>query len=218
MEAVLGAQIAPESNELPVSPVLEVCQPVSLTVQSSQDPAPRQLTFRQANVLIGRRSGSDVVLDDLTVSGRHAEIIRGDEGFELRDLGSRNGTLLNTQPVDRVPLPSGTEFKVGIYTLTFTIDEVPVPASPAEAQAGVLEYLNGGMRGIKQGLQHSITKVSANGLVVVISRRKTGFFVAHLQGAERALLNGAAVGTCAVSLNHDDVLELGTTRIRFRLH
>ncbi len=215
MEAVLGAQDAPVS---PVSPVLERCEPVSLSVQSSKDPAPRHFSFRQANVLIGRRSGSDVVLDDLTVSGRHAEIIRGEDGFELCDLGSRNGTLLNSQAIERIALPSGTAFKVGIYTLTFNVDEAPPPAVPAEGLTGVLEYLNGGMRGIKQGLLHPVTKISANGLVVVVSRRKTGFFVAHLQGSQRALLNGASVGTSATSLNHDDVLELSTTRIRFRLH
>jgi pSer/pThr/pTyr-binding forkhead associated (FHA) protein len=40
---------------------------------------------------VGRHPDSDIFLDDITVSRRHAEIIRQADGFHLRDVGSLNG-------------------------------------------------------------------------------------------------------------------------------
>ncbi len=208
MEAVAGSAL----------PLVENCQLVSLTVQCAGDQTIRNMSFQQDTVLIGRRSLNDVILDDLTVSGRHAEILRKDNGFTLCDLGSRNGTLIDSRPVSSANLESGVIFKVGIYTLTFALEESPAPVFSAEAKTCTLEYLSGGMRGIRQRLDQSITRVSANGQVVVVSRRKTGFFVTHLEGNSRPVLNGRPVGNSAVLLRHDDVLELNATRIRFRLH
>ncbi|MFF4279983.1 ATP-binding cassette domain-containing protein [Streptomyces kronopolitis] len=53
---------------------------------------------------IGRGPANDLVVDDLTVSRRHAELRAGPDGFEIVDLDSHNGTYLNGQPVDRAPM------------------------------------------------------------------------------------------------------------------
>ena len=70
-------------------------------------------------VLIGSDEGCKVVIDDPHVSRRHAEITRTPAGIVLRDLGSRNGTLVGRIAVKEVVLSSGTEIKIGKTILRF---------------------------------------------------------------------------------------------------
>ncbi|HZM40178.1 MAG TPA: FHA domain-containing protein [Acidimicrobiales bacterium] len=67
----------------------------------------------------GRHPESDIFLDDVTVSRRHAEIIRDDSGYHVRDAGSLNGTYLNRERVDSAPLADGDELQIGTFKLVF---------------------------------------------------------------------------------------------------
>ena len=68
----------------------------------------------------GRHPQSDLFLDDITVSRRHAEFRRsGDGSFTVADVGSHNGTYLNRQRVEEARLTSGDELQIGKYRLTF---------------------------------------------------------------------------------------------------
>ena len=67
---------------------------------------------------IGRHPDSDIFLDDITVSRRHAEIRRGD-GFSLHDVGSLNGTYVNRERVEEAGLRSGDEIQIGKFKLVF---------------------------------------------------------------------------------------------------
>lgn len=70
---------------------------------------------------IGRHPASDIYLDDITVSRRHAEIRKDDcaGAFCVVDLGSLNSTYVNRQPVDSAVLSSGDELQVGNFRLVF---------------------------------------------------------------------------------------------------
>ena len=68
----------------------------------------------------GRHPDSDIFLDDVTVSRRHAELRRDDRGnYVVRDAGSLNGTYLNRKRVDEAPLADGDELQVGMFKLVF---------------------------------------------------------------------------------------------------
>ena len=67
----------------------------------------------------GRHPKSDLFLDDITVSRRHAEFVRTEQGFVLRDAGSLNGTYLNGERVEEAPLANGDEVQIGRYKLAF---------------------------------------------------------------------------------------------------
>ncbi len=67
----------------------------------------------------GRHPSSDIFLDDVTVSRRHAEFVRGDTGFHVRDVGSLNGTYVNRERIDDATLAGGDEVQVGKYRLVF---------------------------------------------------------------------------------------------------
>jgi pSer/pThr/pTyr-binding forkhead associated (FHA) protein len=68
---------------------------------------------------VGRHPESEIFLDDITVSRRHAEFIRDDGVYRLRDVGSLNGTYLNRERVDEVELASGDEVQIGKFKLVF---------------------------------------------------------------------------------------------------
>jgi pSer/pThr/pTyr-binding forkhead associated (FHA) protein len=68
----------------------------------------------------GRHPDSDIFLDDITVSRRHAEVVRtGDGGYRVRDVGSLNGTYLNRERIDVARLVSGDEVQIGKFKLVF---------------------------------------------------------------------------------------------------
>ena len=67
----------------------------------------------------GRHPDSDIFLDDVTVSRRHAEFTRVDGGFLVRDVGSLNGTYLNRERIDSAGLAGGDEVQIGKYRLVF---------------------------------------------------------------------------------------------------
>lgn len=68
---------------------------------------------------VGRHPDSDIFLDDVTVSRRHVEITRTGDVFEVRDVGSLNGTYLNRERIEQAPLTNSDELQVGTFRLLF---------------------------------------------------------------------------------------------------
>ncbi|MEO6792449.1 MAG: glycogen accumulation regulator GarA [Mycobacterium sp.] len=67
----------------------------------------------------GRHPDSDIFLDDVTVSRRHAEFRLESNEFQVVDVGSLNGTYVNREPVDSAVLVNGDEVQVGKFRLVF---------------------------------------------------------------------------------------------------
>jgi pSer/pThr/pTyr-binding forkhead associated (FHA) protein len=70
-------------------------------------------------VTAGRHPDSDIFLDDVTVSRRHAEFRRDPHGVKVRDVGSLNGTYVNRDRIDEVLLNNGDEVQIGKYRLVY---------------------------------------------------------------------------------------------------
>ncbi len=70
-------------------------------------------------VSAGRHPQSDIFLDDVTVSRRHAEFRRSGADFEVSDVGSLNGTYVNREPVESAVLSNGDEVQIGKFRLVF---------------------------------------------------------------------------------------------------
>jgi len=68
---------------------------------------------------VGRHPDADIFLDDVTVSRRHAEFVRTGRTFEVKDLGSLNGTYFDGERIDLAVLTDGSEVQVGKFRLTF---------------------------------------------------------------------------------------------------
>ena len=70
-------------------------------------------------VRAGRHPESDIFLDDITVSRRHAEFVRSADGYRVRDVGSLNGTYLNRERIEDALLVNGDEVQIGKFKLVF---------------------------------------------------------------------------------------------------
>lgn len=71
---------------------------------------------------IGRHPDSDIFLDDVTVSRRHAAVVtQGSGQYLLEDAGSLNGTYLDGERVEHAPLREGAQIQVGKFRLVFVI-------------------------------------------------------------------------------------------------
>jgi pSer/pThr/pTyr-binding forkhead associated (FHA) protein len=68
---------------------------------------------------VGRRPDSDIFLDDVTVSRRHAEFYRQGSRFAVRDVGSLNGTYVNRERIEEVTLNGGDEVQIGKFRMVF---------------------------------------------------------------------------------------------------
>jgi pSer/pThr/pTyr-binding forkhead associated (FHA) protein len=83
-----------------------------------------------ANVTtVGRHPDADIFLDDVTVSRRHSEFLRDGSTFQIKDLGSLNGTYLDGNRIDTALLDEGSEVQVGKFRLTFYASRSDVPAA-----------------------------------------------------------------------------------------
>jgi hypothetical protein len=78
----------------------------------------RHVIERRA-VVLGRSRDCDIVLDDRSVSRRHAELVRHGDGFLLRDLDSTNGSSVNGKRIREAAVEPGDAIIVGTVALTF---------------------------------------------------------------------------------------------------
>ena len=72
-----------------------------------------------SSVSSGRHPDSDIFLDDVTVSRKHAVFTRDGAAFSVRDVGSLNGTYLNRERIDESVLHTGDEVQIGKFRLVF---------------------------------------------------------------------------------------------------
>jgi hypothetical protein len=91
----------------------------ALVVRSGGGIAGQPFQPGEGRTLVGRSPECDIFLDDVTVSRRHAEILREGDEFTIRDLGSLNGTYVNRKRIESTTLENDDEVQIGKYRLTF---------------------------------------------------------------------------------------------------
>jgi pSer/pThr/pTyr-binding forkhead associated (FHA) protein len=111
VESLATPAPVPGLEALPVGSAL-------LVVKRGPNAGSRFLLDR-ATTSAGRHPESDIFLDDVTVSRRHAEFRREGSEFVVVDVGSLNGTYVNREPVDTAVLANGDEVQIGKFRLVF---------------------------------------------------------------------------------------------------
>jgi len=110
---------AEEPSEQAVSGVDALPTGSALLVVKRGPNAGSRFLLDQDTTSAGRHPDSDIFLDDVTVSRRHAEFRREGSEFVVVDVGSLNGTYVNREPVDTAVLASGDEVQIGKFRLVF---------------------------------------------------------------------------------------------------
>ncbi|CAG4913603.1 MULTISPECIES: FHA domain-containing protein [Acidithrix] len=93
----------------------------ALTIVQGGPSAGTSFNLEKDRTSLGRHPASDIFLDDVTVSRRHAEIVREGDEYTISDVGSLNGTYVNHKRSDFEVLKSGDEVQIGKYKLLFLI-------------------------------------------------------------------------------------------------
>ncbi len=78
-----------------------------------------RIALDAAEISIGRQEDSDIFLDDITVSRRHAVLRRHAGGFQVTDRGSLNGTYVNKKLVEQADLVDGDELQIGKFKMVY---------------------------------------------------------------------------------------------------
>jgi hypothetical protein len=117
-ETTMSFDINEEGEEVDLLTALGITGP-ALVVRSGGGMAGQSFQPGEGRTLIGRSPECDVFLDDVTVSRRHAELLREGESFSIRDLGSLNGTYVNRKRIESAVLEGDDEVQIGKYRLTF---------------------------------------------------------------------------------------------------
>ena len=99
----------------------------------------------RAAVLIGRSPDAHITLDDDGASRRHARIVQTASDYEIEDLGSTNGTLINNARISgRMQLVNGVRVQIGNTLLRFSLqDKIEQEASRRVYEMSVRDGLTG---------------------------------------------------------------------------
>ncbi|WP_308419582.1 hypothetical protein [Chitinimonas koreensis] len=91
----------------------------------------------------------------------------------------------------------------------------PKPA-PAAERAAAIKVLNGANAGKSLDLVKNLTSIGKPGVqVAIITKRPTGYFITHVEGPSRPLVNGQQIGVQAEELKSHDVIELAGVQMEF---
>lgn len=94
-----------------------------------------ELELQRGSNFLGRGEGNDFVLNDVTVSARHCEVIVTDSSVRVRDLGSTNGTWIDNRRVLDAEIKNGQILMLGSMEmrLSFVPTEISIPPLPVQA-------------------------------------------------------------------------------------
>ena len=188
------------------------------------------------SVVIGRRTGNDIQIDNLAVSGAHARVLTILRDSFLEDLNSTNGVFINGVRIKRQALQDGDLVTIGKHQLRYLRDDDAADRgeralSPQEneellrrEQRGIggaarLRLLTEEGRGKELKLTKALTTVGKPGVqVAAISRRPQGDFIVHIDGGESntvPIVNGTPIGFRSYLLRHQDVIEIAGVRMEY---
>lgn len=111
-------------NDAPTAGTDNLAEGQALLVVKRGPNAGARFLLDQATTTAGRHPEADIFLDDVTVSRRHAEFRKNDDGkFEVVDVGSLNGTYVNREPHNSQVLEVGDEIQIGKFRLVFIANQ-----------------------------------------------------------------------------------------------
>ena len=205
----------------------------------------REIPISSRNIGIGRKHDNDIQLNDLTLSGRHAQISSVPDYVFIEDLGSTNGTLVNGNHVKKVALEHGDIIQVGHHQLTFMneaensyeptmfvkaeFDETQFIYSDDIATSAVKGLPLGGFRTVGTPLTKSVMELrkTYNTIgfqgkrVALITRGTGGYYITSVAGtrSRRAsdvpLLNNVVISTELTLLKENDIINIAGFEVQF---
>jgi FHA domain len=201
----------------------------------------KEVQITKDKTTLGRRPYNDIVIDNLAVSGEHAVLQMVGADVFIEDLNSTNGTYINGKAVKKQLLAHNDTVEVGKYKIKFMVDDgtdyektmimKPGAMAPSTGRASgfgglagasgsvgpaTIRVMNGAAAGREVVLTKVVTTVGKPGVQVAsITKRPTGYVLAHVEGSARPTVNSTPLIGETVSLKNGDVIELAGTQMQF---
>jgi len=203
----------------------------------------KEVQITKDKTTLGRRPYNDIVIDNLAVSGEHAVLQMVGQDVFIEDLNSTNGTYINGKAVKKQLLAHNDTVEVGKYKIKFMVEDgtdyektmIMKPGQMAPPTSGrtsgfgalgggagasvgpaTIRVMNGAAAGREVVLTKVVTTVGKPGVQVAsITKRPTGYVLAHVEGSLRPTVNSTPLVGETVSLKNGDVIELAGTQMQF---
>lgn len=190
---------------------------------------------------IGRDETNELVVDSLAVAPAHAVVIIKEDSCIVKQLNEKFPLLINNQATKEWNLQNNDVINVGKHYIVYTLTEsfldsetfvapptfshdVDVQALNQKLEQGGrqqdanLQIMDGPHIGRILPLKKAMTRLGHDGAgIVVIARRKDGYYVSALQGHNGLAVNKQPLGENTVLLQHNDVIEVDKTPMQFFL-
>ena len=197
--------------------------------------------YENGVIHIGRDDTNEIVVDSLAVAPAHAAVVMKDGSCMIKQLNEKFPLLINNLAVKEWALQNNDVIDVGKHYITFSVTESVLNHQPqaqisasekdidlqalnhkldqsAKQQEANLQIMDGPHIGRILPLKKAMTRLGHEGAgVVVIARRKNGYFVSALQGHDGLAVNKEPLGENTVLLKHNDIIEVDKTPMQFFL-
>lgn len=180
---------------------------------------------KTGSLTVGRSPDCDITIDDTQASRRHCTVIRLQAGYEVSDLGSTNGTLVNSTLVKKQKLRHGDVIRIGAVEIAF--DDPSSAGAAGEPAVGYIVYAKGGRKGerIELSAQRTTIGRKPTNTVVIddpvsssyhceIVRGLNGYTIRDLGSTNGTLVNSEMV--TEAQLAHGARIRIGNTRFVFQ--
>ena len=201
----------------------------------------KEVQLTKDRTTLGRRPYNDIVIDNLAVSGEHAVLQMVGSDVFIEDLNSTNGTYINGKAVKKQLLSHNDTVEIGKYKIKFIVEDgtdyektmIMKPGAMTGSASGrasgfgglaaganvgpaTIRVMNGAAAGREVALTKVVTTVGKPGVQVAsITKRPTGYVLAHVEGSSRPTVNSTPLVGETVSLKNGDVIELAGTQMQF---
>lgn len=191
--------------------------------------APIQSGLYESGVIhIGRDNTNDIVIDSLAVAPAHAAVILHEHEAVIKQLNEEFPLLVNGLKTKECPLKNNDKISIGKHSIIFNVSEVSFaktadsPAAenePEQKSAPLdanLQIIGGQHIGRLIPLKKSMTRLGGSGKgVVIISKRKDGYFISALESHPSIKVNNQPLGDSTLKLEDNDRIILDNTPMQF---
>jgi pSer/pThr/pTyr-binding forkhead associated (FHA) protein len=192
----------------------------------TEDGTENEFSLESGSLTVGRSPDCDISITDSQASRRHCSVVRLQSGFEVADLGSTNGTLVNSTLIKRHKLKHGDKIRIGAVEIVFS-DPDAIGAAGADISSCFLVYARGDRKGEKVELTHQRSTIGrkasntialedpvCSGYHCEIVRDLNGYTIRDLGSTNGTLVNSEMI--TEAQLTHGARIRIGNVRFVFQ--
>ncbi|MDP1615137.1 MAG: FHA domain-containing protein [Methylococcales bacterium] len=194
--------------------------------------------FENGIVHIGRDETNNITIDSLAVAPAHAAIIIRDDMSTIKQLNDNFPLIINGQKVKECNLNDNDTITIGKHDIVYNTTESVAKSESFDntivfgkqsfdhdldnemhLPPASLQVMNGHNIGKILLLKKAMTRLGSNGSgVVVIAKRKDGYFVSALENIGIIAVNNTPIENNYIKLNQNDVLTINNVSLQFFLN